>query len=332
MSLIIKEHSYKPFNGFISSQLVLEITNGTLIIANTFRRVVHDDLPAYAFPPELIKIEQNTTTFNNDYMRDHLCNLPVVNLKNEIVYLDPKYWKDIDFKDLEREKHPDEQIIDLYVNIHNDTQNNMYITTDNAKIYLDGTLTDLYKHYTEKPLLIQLKPNMTFKCHMKSALCVGEKNNIWASGIVFYEELENKKILLTIESFGQMGEYELLIKSCDYLNYKLTEFYNYIKKEIGKNNIPDQKILILEIDDEDHTFGMILNDYLQNHPNIIFSGVAKPDNLIRFIKITIECDNKFKNPTEPVLETIKTIIDIFNDIKNQINNLKKNNINNNKKK
>ena len=317
MTITIKETEYIPFNGIISSQLKLEITGINSITANTLRRIIQDDLPIYAFPSELIKIEQNTSTFNNDQMRDHLSQLPILDQDSGISYLDPMYWKEIDYKNLEREKDEHEKIIDLYVNVHNVSPEVMNVTIDNAKIFVDGEQIDMWKNYKTKPLLIQLKPDATFKCHMRSALGTGERNAIWSAGLAFPYE-DGNKIIFTLESFGQMDEYTLLIKACDYINHKLSELKKQIEKNVTEGKLPNKKIIFIELEDEDFTLGNIVNDLLQDHPNIIFSGVAKPDHLIKAIRIKVECDDKFPSPIKPLYNVIDELVDRFNTIKSQL--------------
>jgi hypothetical protein len=324
-SISVKEISNTKFNGIISSQLVLEIKGINSIIANTLRRIVHDDIPIYGFPSELIQIEQNTSIYNNDQIKDHLMQIPILNIDSGLFYLDPMYWKDIDYKDLNRNKHPKEKTIELYVNIHNTTSENMFVTTDNAKIYINGEIIDMWKDYKHKPVLMELKPDTIFKCHMKSALGTGERNAIWSSGLAFpYAEGNDDKpdkIVFTLESFGQINEYAILVKACDYIIYKLTELKKHIEKLITEGKISSKKTLILELEDEDHTLGNVVNDVLQDHPNIIFSGVSKPDHLVKLIRLKIECDDKYPTPIEPIYQSIDKLKTIYNKIKSELNDL-----------
>jgi DNA-directed RNA polymerase subunit L len=322
MTITIKEIEYIPFNGTISSNLKLEIIGMNSITANTLRRIIQDDLPVYAFPPELIKIEQNTSTFSNDQMKDHLSQLPILNQECEISYLDPMYWKDVDYKNLDREKNKHEKTIDLYVNVHNISPEILNVTIDNAKIFIDGNQINMWQDYKEKPLLIQLKPDATFKCHMRSALGTAERNAIWSSGLAFPYE-DGNKIIFTLESFGQMDEYTLLIKACEYINHKLSELKKHIEKNVTEGKLPNKKIIFIELEDEDFTLGNIVNDLLQDHPNIIFSGIAKPDHLIKAIRIKVECDDKYPSPIKPLYDVIDNLTERFNTIKTQLKALYK---------
>lgn len=322
MDISIKELEYEKFNGLVSSQLTLECKGINVIIVNTLRRAIQDDLPIYAFPSELIKIEQNTSTMNNDQLRDHLTQLPILNQDCEISYLDPMFWKDVDYKDTTRTKHENEKKIELYINAHNVSPEIMNVRTDSTKFFVEGEPVDMYEDYTEKPLLIQLLPGATFKCHMTSALGTGERNNIWAAGLAYYYE-EKDKIIFTVESFGQFDEYTILLKACEYIVIKLSEFKKQIEKRVTEGKISSKRAIIIELEDEDHTLGNVVNDVLQDHPNIIYSGISKPDHLVKTIKISIECDDKYPTPIEPLYQTIEHLKQIYKTIGKQLLSLNK---------
>jgi DNA-directed RNA polymerase subunit L len=317
----IKEISQTPFNGKITSQLVLEFSGKDTneIICNTFRRVAYDDLPTYGFPPELINISQNTSIYNNDYMKDHLSNaLTVLNIDTGISYLPHQYWKDVDYRDQNREKHSNEQQIDIYVQSHNVSPDIMNVTTNDARIYVDGSQVKMFDA-SYPPLLIQLRPNETFKCHMRAAFGTGERNSLWASaGNAFYNT-KNNKTLLTIESQGQLDEYNILIKACDHINYKLAELHKVIQQKIA-NNVQgyDSKVISYELEDEDYTIGNLLNNAIQDHKHTIFSGMSKPDQLVRLVKFKIECDDEVEYVSDVIYESIDYLTNIFENIKNKL--------------
>ena len=62
---------------------------------------------------------------------------------------------------------------------------------------------------------------------------------------------------------------------------------------------------------------------IKANKNIIFSGVAKPDHLIKAIRIKVECDDKYPSPIKPIYETIDDLIERFNTIKTQLKALYK---------
>lgn len=301
----LKHQKYHPLHG---SSLVLEFkgkdVNSSII--NTIRRACMDEIPIFAFPSEFIKIESNTTIFNNDYMRLRLSQLPILHCECELDYLDKEY---INYKDNNYVKHPKDKNIEIYINAQNDTNDNINITTNDIKYLVDGEQQNVYS--TEYPiLLIQLRPKEVFKAHMKSILSNGLQSKIFSSSNTFYEYDDNNdnNIKLTVESTGQITECKILEKAIKYILKKLEDFEDKIK---SLNNSNDTT-LIFEFNNEDHTMGQVLNNAFQEHPKIIFSGLSKPRPLERLIKIKISSiDN---TPSKYMLESIDYLKNVYHHI------------------
>jgi DNA-directed RNA polymerase subunit L len=323
----VKESSYEPNNGILGSKLSLLYSGNDINhkIVNTLRRITFNDIPTYAFPPELITMTKNTSVFNNDYMRDHLSQLPILNIppsENNLFYLHPKYWNNIDYSDKERDIYENEIIIDMYINSTNNTQHIMNVTTNDATIIKNDIKISMYDT-VYPPLLIQLKPGQSFSCHMRSALSVGEKCDIWAASSNSYYEIDDKtkQILASYETQGQLHEYEFLIKACDYTFYKLEELQSNLNEkvisgEINKNNDTINIYLV----DEDHTMGELINDTMQDLSTVIYSGFSRPDNLVRMGVITVKCDNKH-SPIDAFNEASSILIKKFKHIKQEFTKL-----------
>lgn len=324
-----KDYSFKVP---ISSKLVLEFSgqDNANVIVNTLRRVLYDNIPTYAFSSDLIKISDNNTIFNNDYMRLRLSQLPVLNTDLDIFFLDPIYWLNNDYSDPKRPKHPSEKRIEIAINVYNDSNFKKNITTNDIHYYEDGV--EVQKYNRECPiLLIQLRPAETFKCTMKAVLGVGERDNIWASvADAYYDDLttddikgniiENpdKRIIFTVESQGQEDEYVLLIKACNYIIKKLDDIRNDLNKKFASKEIKESNEIILVLDGEDHTMGQLLNFSFQNHPDILYSGVAKPDHLVNSIRFKVSCADNIKSPIKPIFDQINLLKELYLNIEKQL--------------
>ena len=323
--------SYDFFNP-ISSKLVLEFDGKDVenVLLNTLKRVAYDNVPTYAFPSGLINITENTTIFNNDYMRLRLSNLPIYGTPLDIFYLDPVYWSNINYSDHNRPRHPSEKQIEIAINSYNDTNFIKNITTNDINYYEDGELVNRY-HKDAPVLLVQLRPAETFKCTMRAVLGVGEVQNQWAAaGDVYYDDMttnditgeiiekKNDKIVFTIESLGQYDEYDILLKGCNYIIKKLDDIKNDLSKKFSTSQVPTSNQMVIILDGEDHTMGQLLNYYFQNHPDILFSGLTKPDNLINSISFKIVCSKSIKSPVNAIYEQIEYIKKIFLHIEKNI--------------
>lgn len=323
--------NYEFFNP-ISSKLVLEFDGKdvTNVILNTLKRVSYDNIPTYAFTPGMINISENTSMFHNDYMRLRLSNLPIYDTPLDIYYLDPVYWNNINYSDQQRPKHPSEKQIEIAINSYNDTNFNKNITTNDIHYYEDGELINKYNK--DAPiLLIQLRPAEAFKCTMKAALGVGEVKNQWAAaGNVYYDDMttddivgefiekKHNKTLFTIESLGQYDEYDIIVKGCNYIIKKLDDIKTDLNKKFITAQTPVSNQMIIILDGEDHTMGQILNYYFQDHPDIIFSGLTKPDNLVNSVSFKIVCSKNIKSPISAIYEQIEYIKNIYLHIEKNI--------------
>ena len=292
----IKELSYEPNNGIIGSKLSLSYSGSDINnkIVNTIRRVTLNDIPTYAFPSELIKISKNDSVFTNDYMRDHLTQLPILDIhsdENELFFLHPKYWEKVDYNDETREIHESEINISLYVNVKNDSQNIISVTTNDATIMKGDEKINMFnKKYP--PLIIQLKPGQSFVCSMRSSLGIGEKSDIWAASANSYFDVDEKdnSIVGMYESAGQLDEYEYLIKACDFILYKLEQLKLDIQEQFTSAKLnKNQKQIFIVLNNEDHTMGELINNALQDLPEVLYSGFCKPDGYIKEGIIKLIC-------------------------------------------
>lgn len=280
------------------------------VFVNTFRRVILEYIPTYAFSSDFIIINKNTSIFNNDYMKLRLSQLPILDITD-------KY------------ENKGDAIIEVLIDIKNSTNINGYInfTTDDIKYYINGELQkDIYKK-TGPFLIIQLRYNEEFKCKMSSKKGIGKINSIWsAAKTCFFEVLENKDIILNFESRGQIDEVDIINKGCKYINKKLEIYKNILLTDITKIlenkqltmlDITKSDTLILQFDNEDHTICNLINNYLQQHKNIKYAGLNKSSLLIDQIIIKIIAYTE--NPVTYIIEVIDMLIHLINEFKDKIN-------------
>jgi len=311
----IKEKKYLKKNGLNDSELTLLFTGLDVSIINSLRRISLNYVPIYSFCKESIIIENNTSIYDNDYMKIRLSQITIPNLKNDLFFLEDKYWKNINYSNTEREKHKnDKDLFQLIINSENNTNEIMNVTTNDClQILNDKKLNKFDNKYPH--LIIKLRPGESFKCKADAVLGVGNRNNIWSSvKNIFYDNLDEHKFLLTIKSTGQLNEYDILKKSCDIMIHKL----NTIKNLLLNNSSTNKNSLELEtiISNENHTLGNVLTTSLQKNKNISYAGYSKPDLLIKEIKIKITSKNK--TPIFYLVQTCNELIKIYENIKKKI--------------
>lgn len=322
LDIKVKETFYRLRDKFVYSKLDLEMSGNDMnyVIANSLRRASYDDIPTYAF--EVVEFEHNNMkAFDCDYMRCRLRQLPIYNIENNLYYLHPKYWHNVNYYDNTREKHPSEKLVEAVINVHNNTTDIMPVTTKDMQYYIDGVRTPYEDPNPEHPMLLaELKPENTLKCKLRGVLGVGEKDTIWfGSKLMYYNyEIGNPNLVhLTVEGNGQVQEYVLLVKCCRLLKLKLKGVKNEIKQRVDTGEIQQAKTIFFELVNEDHTMGELINYALQNHQGILFSGVSKPDHLVKLIKFKIMCDDTYKTPVLPLFEVIDYLINVFDELESQ---------------
>jgi DNA-directed RNA polymerase alpha subunit len=85
MTITLKQLSWDKT--MFESRLEFELTGINHTIVNTYRRVILSDIPIYAF--DNITITENTSVFNNNYMKLRLRNLPVIGIHSDTAFYVP---------------------------------------------------------------------------------------------------------------------------------------------------------------------------------------------------------------------------------------------------
>jgi len=324
----VEEKYYNKKKAHKSSELCMKFSGKdcNIKILSALRRVCGISIPNHAFNSSMITIEENTcVAFNNDYMKLRLSQLPVFNVESKLSYLHKKYWKGINYADINREKHPDEKNIKIYINSHNNSNEIKDITTKDIKVYIDDSQVEMYDP-TSPVLIVKLRPNDTFKCMMVASLGIGEGDTIYSScsnaWATYDEDIKDsgerifKSGELILKSRGQQKEKDILKLACDYLIKKYEDFKIDLDNKIKSKQILDDYNITLILDEEDFTFGELLNFEIQDDKNILFSGLSKPDHQIKSITFKILADKK--KPTDILKDTCNIVIEKIKKVKKHL--------------
>jgi len=316
MSIEIQQIHRQEFQNLQSSKLVLNISYPISInvICNTLRRISYDYVPMYVFHKDTITIDKNTSIFDNDEMKLRLSQITVPKIINKIVYLDSKYWLDVNYSDPNRAKHlNDTKVLEMFINKINTTDEVLNVTTNHATIIEDGIqirrFNDKYPH-----LLLQLRPGQEFNAQLRAVLGVGKISAIWSSvRRCFFDEINDTTCKFTIESMGQYDEYEILYKCCVIFVEKISVIKNSIIHDFTDTTLTE---VITYFPEEDHTICFIINEFLQNNDNVEFAGFTKPNLVIDNVSIKLKTNGR---PCIDVyLEVIEQLINLFDEIKKQV--------------
>jgi len=326
MDLNIKEVKYE-IDEFDSSYLTLDISGKDAhhSIINSLRKVCMDQIPIYALDRGKIKILRNSSVYDNTSMEVRLSQLPIKRIDTNVKFLPLKYYKNVNFADPKLERHPDDNInIEFYLNAKNNSLEKIkYVSTDDLRISINNNIIENKNMYKGKePItLIELRVGEEFECSMKGVLAVGELNSIFNSSNSYYKELkENEQYLFSIESNGQLDEYELLIRGINIIIEKLKIIKENIVNLQYEMIVTENNSIKLEITNEDFTCGGPLNYILQGMKEVEFSGVYAPNQMEKNITITCVIDKKYKI-IDVFSKAIDDTIEIYNSIEKKVKKL-----------
>jgi DNA-directed RNA polymerase subunit L len=262
-------------------------------------------------------------------MRIRLTQLPIPNMKLDLSFLDEEYWMNVNYASHERNIHPLEKNVEIYINAKNLDENIKSITTNDIEYYIDNERT--HHNYSEKyPIvLIKLRPTEVFKCKLKAVLGIGETNVIWSGVSNAYYNIGKNDAVLHIESHGQFSEYELLWKACQYMQFKMDKLEEKIKSKYDSvySRIPDVSTVELTLDDETYTIGNIITYFLQDYDIVEFAGIGKKNDLVKQITIKVVYKHSLKEPLEPISKSITQCKNIMKYIETKIYDIGKKYIN-----
>src|SRR5205807_163936 len=97
------------------------------------------------------------------------------------------------------------------------------------------------------------------------------------------------------------------------IQIKLGQIKEIVIQQYNTDENKKANRITLILTNEDHTVGQLLNKVLQEHPNVLFSGVAMKDNLVK--EILFKIVTKEINMIETVFECIDYLVELFNKMK-----------------
>jgi DNA-directed RNA polymerase subunit L len=321
-------------------------------IVNTIRRIVLSLVPSYAFDPEDIVIEKNTSVFNNDYMRLRLSNLPIINpsydkmvvpndeaVLENVLTLEDEVMSSLSTRRIdsqeanEKKKQRRAELLDnlhMRVGAKNESASvNMAVTTNDpatTSFYVKGDKIDTI--YPRPVLLIKLKPRgpgpadgdgEEFKATCMASLNIPLKSAIYSTcAVCAYEEVNEHEFVLEIESRRQIPEEAILARACRIAVLKLRQVHDKVIKAI-KDKPQAKHEAELVIEKENHTMGNPLTRALQDHPDIEFCGY-KIDHLC-VNEVTLRYKTNGKDFLPILTESVDHQINVFTKLADQFDKL-----------
>ena len=331
MTINIKQTSY--IKG-INSRLEFTITGVDNTIVNSLRRIAVSCIPIYSF--NNITISENTSIFNNNYMKLRLRNLPVIGImaddpiyiaKDKKIIIEEEITDNIMLQD-NIDMDTDNKLnssslkqLTMYLDFTNNMNEIVTVGTDDCKFYhIEKQIESPYK----KPLcnnipIIKLQPKQKIKFSAITELGIEEESAIFSPVSIFtFKLIDNTTYDITIESRGQLDEKKILQFTYDNMIHRLNKFLTLVQ---STNNITKNISGKILVEDADHTLGNLISNGLTCHKKIKFAGYNMPhllDNKILFHYEFYKEDN--------IIDIMKEVVDKCIDTFTNINNLIQKNI------
>ena len=320
----IKMNSYiKDINSRLEFNISSKDTTINNTIVNCMRRVALSLIPVYSF--NNITISENTSIFNNNYMKLRLRNLPVLGISSEqAIFIRNKKDANINdeefngIMDNEIEMPMDEKLnssslkqLTLYLDYVNNTNDIVTVGTNNCKFYYAEK--QIESPYIVNIPIIKLQHKQKIKLSAITEIGIEDDNAIYSPVSIFsFKENDHNNYDIMIESRGQLDEKTILNYAIDNIVNMLDNFILLIPD----NNSINAKILL---DDADHTIGTLIVLGLQNHKKIKFAGYSMPHLLDKKILFQYELVEEYniKIIMEDIVSLYKKTFETINDSINQ---------------
>lgn len=303
----------------------IKSSNINYAVVNALRRVATTDVPIYAFTD--IDINENTSVFNNNFLKLNIENLPVIGITSD---------KDIFEKEESDEVDEDNSIMPMMIDyielntnedikMSNLKQLTMYLdyTNDTTNIVTVGT-NDCKFNVAEKQIkspypvnipIVKLQPGQKIKLSAITSLGTENNSAIFSPVSIFtYKMNSDNDYDIILESRGQIDELRIL----DIVSKNLVKQLNYFY-----TLIPDEDDLVgkMVLQDGEHTLGNLISLGLQSHKNVEFASYNMPHPLDSTIVFHFKLKSgKIKSICKEVVEYyVKLFQEINNIIQKQIN-------------
>ena len=324
MNLDASKIEIKPVSwdkDLMSSRLEFEIKGISHTIINTFRRIILSNIPIYSF--NNITISENTSVFNNNYMKLRISNMPVFGIHSDNpIYVPPvkevkekeKKEEINDLNDLDINPQDDIaninssslKLLTMYLDYYNNSDEIVTVGTDDCKFYYIEK--QIASPYTKNIPIIKLQPKQKFKMSAITELGIEEINSIYSPVSIFtYKQITEDHFLVMIESRGQLNEKMIIQYAYDNIKMILDNFLQLILDIESDNNLAGK----IQMNNGDHTLGNLIAEGLQSHKKIKFAGYNCPHLLDKKIIFHYELNENSSDIKNIIKEIVKNYHDVF---------------------
>lgn len=316
--------------------------NVTNEFSNAIVRTISTLVGSYAFAPNFITFDKNTSIFNCDYMRLRISNFPIpieIEENNDesfhqtCVDLEQKRYESIynkksDLEVLEELKIKQTSLINN-IHMHVDAKN---VGDDILQVTSNSQYVTFYKNgkiikdiFPNEILIVELHPKTEITFTAKADFNIPMENTMYSSTyLCHHNEIEkNRSFLISYYSYGQLSEKKIIIEACKILILKLELLRNKITnslkrmKENTEESVSDINYKAeLTIENDSHTIATVFTEALKRNEYVKSAGyqVEHPDDHHFVLKYFTE-----GMPITKIVDiVIKQLINDYKDLIKQI--------------
>lgn len=327
-SINIKVKSHTPMKtNKGASELVLNLSGKNMnhVIVNSIKRIIQSDVPIYSF--DNFTITHNDSVFNNNYVKNHIKNIPVWGIENKLeqyIENDKDENEEIfdettgiikDDVDLTTNKETDYSSLNkltMYVDYENKKNEIVHVTTDQCIFYYkEGMIKSPYYNPVQ---IVKLQPNQRIKLSAQANPGTNDISAIYsATSACYFNENSETDYDFIIESRGQISETRIIQIGLKLIIKKLDKFLQNLPKSKGMEGI-------LKIENEDHLLGNLLTYQMHQMNSVRFCAYTTPHPLNKEIHIDYKLNAG--NINTIFKEVVSYYENIFSNIEKEILKIK----------
>ena len=293
-------------------------------IVNAIRRTILTEIPIYGFHNSNIFIDTKETIniYNTNMINMVLETLPIFDINNNFDLENPEIYmanQEIrtEYSYLLNEKKTlpvgseidKVKNIEFSLNVINNSNTNIFASTHDAILKIDGKISNNYKKH-EPISLFALKPREKISLRAIANLGIVNMNSIYeATTNVIFKKKDEHNYEMSYETLGQLKSIDIYKKACIILGKKLLLLQKFIDENYEERNVDDK--IILSIYGEDHTLGNLISTTLKRDPEVMRAGYKIPHPLNN--QLVIKYKLFPKSNTLPI-QKLKDILNYLNKI------------------
>jgi len=302
-------------------------------VSNAIRRTILQLIPIYGFNRKNIFIEHEKCKYmyNNDLIYNQIETLPIYNIANYFDLEDPETFLPEEtqhavFGNFSQERIPsrtetqenDERKkifnIELMLNVLNETNDNMFVTTHQAVLKIDNKISNSYKKHKAISIIV-LKPGEEIHLRAVANLNISLEDAAYeATTNVVSKEISTSEYEIIYETLNQLPTDIIFTKACTIMSKKLEKLQKYIEDEYSHPEIDSNGHIEIQLYGETHTLGFLLSRALQKCDLVDKAGYYLPSPFIN--NVVIHYVTSKKNPIQVCIKVIKYLRRLFDHILN----------------